>query len=474
MATKRRPSYDELMELVVSSLVAENAELRARIAEQDARIAELERQVGSSSRNSSKPPSADGLAKPAPRSLRRPSGKKPGGQPGHPGAARRQVADPDRVVVHSPGSCPDCGMVLDASADAGVGGPVGGRAARDACGGDRASDRHALLRLWGRVFWRSAGGVAAPVQYGPRARAAMVYLTVGQYVPVGRVATVMADLLGMPVAAGTVAAAVEAAGGEGLDAFIDQVAGRIAAAPMVHADETGLRVAGRLHWVHSASAPGYSHISVHPKRGRAGMDAAGVLPGFSGVLVHDAWAPYDTLTGATHQLCCAHLIRELTAVIDYHDAHDPPGAFCWARQVIDVLLTLIRDPDAAAGHADPQVLAVQRRLVTDAALRGSETTVPGKVGAKHRALARRIGARIDDYLRFATTPGLEPDNNAAEREIRMVKIHQKVSGCHRTLTGAVGFVRLRSYLATTTKHARNTYQVLVDLFNGQAWTPATT
>ena len=164
MATKRRPSYDELMELVVSSLVAENAELRARIAEQDARIAELERQVGSSSRNSSKPPSADGLAKPAPRSLRRPSGKKPGGQPGHPGAARRQVADPDRVVVHSPGSCPDCGMVLDASADAGVGGPVGGRAARDACGGDRASDRHALLRLWGRVFWRSAGG-------GGRARA---------------------------------------------------------------------------------------------------------------------------------------------------------------------------------------------------------------------------------------------------------------------------------------------------------------
>lgn len=466
MPRSRKPTYDELVGLVAAQA--------AQIAELKARIAELERQLGSSSRNSSKPPSSDGLAKPAPRSLRRPSGRRPGGQPGHPGATLRQVGDPDHVVVHAPQWCRACGGVLDASADT----AVTARQVVDLPQVRAQVTEHRIVTRRCACGARTAGvvpaGVNAPVSYGPRARAAMVYLAAGQYVPVGRVASTMADLLGVPVSTGAVAAAVEAAGGHGLDAFIDQVAGRIAAAPVVHADETGLRVAGRLHWVHSASTGQFSHISVHPKRGRAGMDAAGILPGYSGVLVHDAWAPYDTYDGLDHQLCCAHLLRELVAVIDYHDAHDPPGVFCWARQVIEVLLGLIRDPGAAAGHADPGFLAAQRRLVTDAALRGAETTAPGKVGAKHRALARRISTRIDDYLRFATTPGVPPDNNAAEREIRMVKIHQKVSGTHRTLTGAEGFVRLRSYLATAAKHARNTYTVLVDLFNGHAWTPATT
>lgn len=145
------------------------------------------------------------------------------------------------------------------------------------------------------------------------------------------------------------------------------------------------------------------------------MDTADILPGFSGVLVHDAWAPYDTYEAVTHQLCCAHLIRELVAVIAYHDAHDPPGAFCWARQVLDALLALIRDPDTSAGHTDPEVLTAKRRLITDAARLGADSTVTGKVGARHRALARRISTRVDDYLRFTVTPGLEPDNNAAER-----------------------------------------------------------
>lgn len=466
MPRSRKPTYDELVALVAAQA--------AQIAELKARIAELERQLGSNSRNSSKPPASDGLAKPAPRSLRRPSGRRPGGQPGHPGATLRQVADPDHVIIHAPDRCPACGGVLDECCD--VGSVT--RQVVELPAVRAVVTEHRIITRRCACGTRAAGqaptGVAAPVQYGPRARAAMVYLAAGQYVPIGRVAATMTDLLGVPVAAGTVAAAVEAAGGEGLDAFTGQVAGRIAGSPIVHADETGLRVAGKLHWVHSASTSQYSHISVHARRGRAGMDAAGVLPGFSGVLVHDAWAPYDTYDGIDHQLCCAHLIRELTAVAEYHDAHDPPGAFCWARQVIEVLLTLIRDPGAAAGHADPKVLAAGRRLITDAALRGAESGVPGKVGANHRALARRIGARIDDYLRFATTPGLAPDNNAAEREIRMVKVHQKVSGCHRTLTGAVGFLRLRSYLATATKQARNTYDALIDLFNGQAWTPATT
>lgn len=128
----------------------------------------------------------------------------------------------------------------------------------------------------------------------------------------------------------------------------------------------------------------------------------------------------------------------------------------------------------AAGHADPGFLAARGRLIGDAALPGAASGAPGKVGARHRAPAWRIGTRIDDYLRLATTPGLPPDNNAAEREVRMIKVGQNISGCHRTLDGAVGFTRARSYLATALKQGRNAYQVLIDLFNGHAWTPAIT
>lgn len=173
-------------------------------------------------------------------------------------------------------------------------------------------------------------------------------------------------------------------------------------------------------------------------------------------------------------MCAAHVLRELIAVIDYHAAHDPPDSFCWARQVLDALLVLIHDPGAAEGRVDTGVLATQRRLIVVGAVLGAQSGVAGKVGDKHRALARRISARIDDYLRFATTEGLPPDNNPAEREVRMVKVHQKVSGCYRTLPGANRFVRLRSYLATAAKQSRNSFGVLVDLFDGHPWIPATT
>ncbi|MCI1749380.1 MAG: IS66 family transposase [Acidipropionibacterium sp.] len=484
MATRRRPTYDELTELVASQAAqittmkadhaAEVAALTTQITALNARIADLERQLQSSSRNSSKPPSSDGLAAPAPKSLRTRSGRTPGGQHGHTGTTLRQTDHPDHVIVHAPGHCPDCGGALDESCDTGA-------VARQVV---ELPPLRAIVTEHRLITRRCAcghqttapapAGVNAPVQYGPRAKAIMVYLTAGQHVAIARTATTMSDLLGIPVATGSVAAALAAAGDQRLDGFMETIGAAISSAPVVHADETGLRVAGTLHWVHSASTPGHSHLSVHPQRGRAAMDAAGVLPQVTGVLVHDAWSPYDGFGDADHQLCAAHVLRELIAVIDYHAAHDPPDSFCWAQQVLDALLVLIHDPDAAAGDVDAGVLAAQRRLIVDAAILGAQSLVAGKVGRKHRALARRIGARIDDYLRFATVEGLPPDNNAAEREVRMVKVHQKVSGCYRSLPGANRFVRLRSYLATAAKQSRNGFGVLVDLFDGHPWMPATT
>ena len=198
---------------------------------------------------------------------------------------------------------------------------------------------------------------------------------------------------------------------------------RITQAPVVNFDETGLRVDSALHWLHAASTGTFSLLHVHRRRGREAMLDAGVLDRFAGIAVHDAWAPYDTFTDAHHVLCGAHLLRELQAVID----NAPQAPWCWAQQVTD----------------------------------------------KHRALARRIRDRLPAYLAFASDPAIPFDNNAAEREIRMAKIRQKISGCLRTLAGAQQFAAIRSYTATTRKHDINLYDALSQLANGTPWLPAT-
>lgn len=236
----------------------------------------------------------------------------------------------------------------------------------------------------------------------------------------------------------TVQAALDRAD-DGLDGFMNVVAAETAAAPVAHFDETGFRVEGRLAWVHSASTDRYTHLSVHPKRGREAMDAAGVLPNFTGVAVHDAWASYDTYTdegtSLSHQLCTAHLQRELIQVVDFYVGRDGDPR-CWAHQILTALLVVqrYRPPgwhDSQPFVVDEQILAEQRYWIEQGALIGKFSELPGAVGDRHWALARRVGNRREDYLRFATTPEVTPDNNAAEREIRMTKLKQKIAGCMR-------------------------------------------
>jgi transposase len=465
------PTYDELAALVVA--------LQARIAEQDAEIAELRRQLGASSRNSSTPPSTDGLGKPAPTSLRGRSGRRPGGQPGHEGRTLRQVTAPDEVVVHEPGACAGCG------ADLSTAGAPTGMARRQVFDIPKIAVgvvEHRLVSrrcTCGTVTAATApAGVSAPVQYGPHAAAIAVYLCLGQHLPVERVAGLLADLFGTPMSAGTVAAWTARAAA-GLAPFTAIVRAALTDAELVHVDETGLRVAGRLHWLHVACSALFTVLCCHAQRGKPGIDATGVLPSFTGIAVHDAFAPYTGYPAATHALCCAHLLRELIAVVDHHTAHpsedsDLPGGWCWAQQVIDVLLALKAITDTGA-LPDPDTVAAHRRLIVSAALIGAaaEGAPPGPVGRRHRALARRIRRRLDDYLRFATDLRVPFDNNQAERDIRMVKIKQKVSGCMRTLAGAQDFAAMRSYLATAAKHGRRPFDVLTELTSGNVWTPAT-
>jgi transposase len=481
------PTFEQLVTLVaaqerlVVQLQVRNAEQEARIAEQDARIAELERQLAAWSQNSSKPPSTDGLGKPAPKSLRGRSGRKPGGQPGREGRTLRQVAAPDEVVVHEPAACLGCGAGLPA------GGQLVRTSRRQVFDIPKITVRVVEHRLVSRrcgcgQVTAAAGpaGVAAPTQYGPHAAAIAVFLCLGQHLPVERTAWLLADLFGTPMSTGTVAAWTTRAAA-GLEPFTAATRTALAEAELVHVDETGLRVAGRLHWLHVACSGLFTVLFCSAKRGKDGIDAVGVLPEFTGIAVHDAFAPYARYTAATHALCCAHLLRELIAVVDHHRAHPPedngavPADWCWARQVIDALLALKAVSDTGA-LPNPQVLAEHRRMIVSAALIGAsaDTSPPGAVGQRHRALARRIHRRVDDYLRFATNRRVPFDNNQAERDIRMAKIKQKVSGGMRTLAGAQDFAAMRSYLSTAAKHGRRPFDALTELTSGKVWIPATT
>jgi transposase len=472
-----RPTYDELAALVVG-LVAGNAEKDALISELRAEVAELKRQLGMNSRNSSRPPSSDGLAKPAPKSLRGKSGRKPGGQEGHPGATLAQVTRKDlyEEIRHEPGACGGCGAGLAGAPEVGV----ERRQVFDLPPITVRVTEHQVVTRRCRCGQVSSGvapqGVNAPVQYGPGIAAIIVYLYMGQFLSKKRTAQALAELFGTPVSEGTVAAATTRAAG-GLKGFLELVRGRITHAPVAHFDETGFRVAGKLHWVHSASTGKYSLITVHRKRGTKGMDHAGVLCGFAGVAVHDAWAPYDTYSRVTHALCNSHLLRELRAVADLAPAGQP---WCWATQVCDSLLELKKRVEAAIEAGQPQLdaamAAEQTGLLRSAVLLGIRQNQERstKTMAKHHALARRILDRQDDYLRFSTDFRVPFDNNAAEREIRMVKLRQKVSGCARTLAGARQFTAIRSYLATAAKHGIMFFQALVQLAEGNPWLPTTT
>jgi transposase len=394
-----------------------------------AQVAELTRQLGQNSQNSSKPPSSDSpFTKPTPKSLRRKSGRKPGGQQGHPGSTLAQVANPNERLRHEPGPCTGCGADLTDAPEVGM----EKRQVFDLPPMTVQVSEHQLIARRCACGSTTCGtapeGVTAPVQYGPRITAIILYLYVGQFLSKKRTAQALAELFGTPVSEGTVATMTKRAD-DGLGDFLGVLRDRIAEAEVAGFDETGLRVAGTLHWVHCARTGKYTLITCHRKRGREGIDAAGVLGRFAGVAVHDAWAPYDTYLDVEHQLCCAHAQRELQAVVD---TTGPDADWCWAGQAADALVAMQKLVAEAittgADTLDADALSRQVRLYRSAAQIGITQTAArsGKDMRKHNALARRLLNRQDDYLRFTNDWRIPADNNSSERDIRMIKLRQKV------------------------------------------------
>lgn len=463
-----KPSHEELAALVVAQ-----AEEIARLK---ARIADLEARLNQNSRNSSKPPGSDSpFVKP--KSLRAKGARRPGRPDGQPGTTLRRVADPQVTVVHEPEMCAGCGGGLARC-------PQAGRERRQVFDLPEIAlqvTEHRLVARrcgCGQVTRALAPGyVTAPVQYGPRVGALAVALWHGQFLAKARVAQIMGEVFGAPMAPGTVAALATRAAGA-LGEFCEQVRARIAAADVAGFDETGFRVEGDLRWVHAAQTPRYSLLTVHSRRGTLAMDAMGILPSFTGVAVHDAWAPYDTYSGAEHSLCGAHVLRELVAVTE-SGTDEPQGAKAMAQQAIDALLTLkklAQDAHATGKNAPADRVAVHRQILRSAALIGAQATArrDNALAAKHHALFTRIGRRLGDYLRFIDDPRVPFDNNASEREIRMCKLRIKVSGSMRSQRGAAEFCRIRSYVQTAKKNGIGWLEALTDAMQGIPWMPTTT
>ena len=454
------PSREDLIALI-EALRAENASLKARITE-------LERRLELNSSNSGKPPSSDGLKKPVRvKSLRERSGNRPGGQNGHKGETLRQVADPNEVVNHYPSACSSCGVGLARETSVGhstrqvfdLPEPqplvVTEHRAHDcqcpACG----AKTRALF----------PDGVNAPVQYGARITAFVIYLLHYQLLPENRLAALMADLFGVKVATATIARMSRTCA-ERLRGFSETVRGLVAGAPVKHMDETGFRIGGKTQWLHVASTALLTFYRVCSKRGS-------LLAGVAGIVVHDHWKPYYTMTGVLHALCNAHHLRELKALVDIEKED-------WARQMQRLLrrachvANLARDAGVALKPG--LVACIERRYdaIVAAGLAFHEAQPPlaravARPGGKTRGRApRRTGhnlllrllARRGDTLRFLIDPAVPFSNNEAERDVRMMKLRMKISGGFRSPEGAEDFATIRGFLSTARKQGWNIIEAL--------------
>ena len=465
------PSYAELQELV--------AAVAARIAELEVVVAELRARLDQNSRNSSRPPSSDGYAKPTVdwnRSLRRRSGRKPGGQPGHDGHHLERREDPDRAVLHRLEVCDCCGRDLSEA-------PIVESQSR------QVFDLPELPGLECVAHWIQkrrceCGHLAsssfpeeatAPMCYGPRIRALGIYLVSYQHLPYERAAEILTDWAHAPVSVATLQAFV-AQGAAGLEGFLEEIRFQLQGAEVAHFDETGGRIDGRLSWIHSASTDTLTLLTAHRKRGVEAMDEAGVLPVFSGVAVHDGWAPYRNFEDALHALCGAHHLREL------HGAEEHGQA--WALGMSCLLLDTKDAVDQAKtdGHERLSAKALARLHASyhELIALGFEEN-PGLASehegrrpkrTKSQNLLLRLDQREPEVLRFAHDFRVPFDNNLSERDLRMIKLQQKISGCWRTIEGAERFLAIRSYLSTARKQGQRPIDVLAALAAGQPWLPA--
>ena len=490
--TIRMPTIDEISaafekgkEAVIElfSDVGKQVEgLAAQLEKQAAALKELQDRFSKNSQNSSKPPSSDGYAKPKKtRSLRKAGQKPSGGQPGHKGNTLKASDNPDHEITHKLDNCPHCHASLkDVEAS--------GREERQVFDIPamriEVTAHYAEIKVCPRCGEKSKSefpcGVAQSTQYGNGVKTWAAYFMNQHFVSVERTAQLFSDLLNHDVSEGTLLKASEDLS-EAISPAVEAVKDQLSEAAVLNLDESGLRVEGRLHWLHVASTKEGTHYEVHAKRGKEGMDEAGILNNFNGKAMHDHWKPYFKYEGCDHTLCNAHHLRELQFIEDGYEQS-------WAKEMAELLLEIKdaveRSNPSATSLPEDEITAFDKRY-DEIVKKGFEENSNAQSSAPESTEKKRgrvkqtppvnLLIRLRDFktgtLEFMRDFRVPFDNNLAERDVRMVKVKQKVSGGFRTIEGARRFGRIRGYISTARKNAVNVFKAFKDAFDGSPFIP---
>ena len=470
---------EQLRQLDQESLIGVILILQQQLTEQQELIQQLQDQLAKDSHNSGKPPSSDGLKKGRRKSLRRAGQRPRGGQRGHKGRTLMQVAEPDHVIVHRLTDCPHCQTKLEAET-------VGRHEKRQVFDIPPArievTEHQAEVKqcpgCGACVKGAFPANVSQPTQYGLRLKAFACYLYGQQFIPFARIRELLTALYGDAPSEPAILAAIRQLARH-TQGSLAQIRQQLIAAPVVHFDESGMRVAERLRWLHVASTEKLTHYHVHDKRGQIGMRAGDILPHYKGVAVHDYWRSYLKFSDCQHSFCNVHHLRDLTFIVEQYDQ-------AWAAKM-KRLLCDIKD-EVASTSAQHTALPRDRLAYYEAAYDAliaqgfaanpsPPKTKPRPIGRPKQSPAKNLLDRLHKHkagvLAFMYDFRIPFDNNLVERDVRMIKVQQKVSGCFRTEDGAHIFCAIRSYISTARKHGLNAIDAIHNAFLDQPFIPDT-
>jgi transposase len=455
-----------------NAMIQQHGEQMSSLNEQ---LKALRDRLSKDSHNSHLPPSSDRFVR-KPKSLRQKSEKPSGGQPGHPGASLRFSSTPDEIIEQRVERCEVCQHDLHAVA---------------ACGRERRQvvdvpSPRLLVREY-RAEQKQCpacqqitiaafpAGVQAPIQYGPHIAATAVYLVQQQLLPLARACEVMRDLLGVQMSEGTVCDLITRCAGQ-LANVEQQIKEALKEAEIIHQDETGLSVAGKGHWMHVTCTPTLTHYHVDASRGQAALEAIGILPHFAGISIHDGWGSYF-LYDCEHAACLVHLLRDLVFLAEQ--------GVQWAADLKRLLLDMKEATDQARElgkrRLEPQEVVDWEARFLRLLDEGDQAhpramAPPGQRGRCKQSAARNLLDRLRKQqkavLTFLEDLRVDFDNNLAERDLRMVKVQQKVSGCFRSMAGAQAFARIRGYLSTLRKQGLPVWSALQATLSGHPVLPS--
>jgi len=443
----------------LSSVIELVTGLTDKIQKMEARLEKLESQAKKTSKNSSKPPSSDGFKKT--KSLRKPTGAKPGGQKGHKGSTLKMSDTPNEVIIHDTDSCQVCGISLEEVEPV----KIIKRQVFDIPKQETVITEHQVpVKVCPNCGTKNQSpfpsDITQPVQYGVNITTTAVYLNQYQFIPYKRMQELFMELFSQRISQGTLVSMVKRTY-EALESAEVYIRNQLINADVAHFDETGLYVQENRWWLHSTSNSSYTYYYPHPKRGQEAINEIGILPMFKGTAIHDCWAAYFMYEDCTHAICNAHNLREGRAMIELHSQE-------WAKQMNQLLIDAKTYSESNAYPLNPaDIDAFNKRF--EAIIEQGYLENPLKKGQKNTDPVRflnRLSKRQEEVLEFLHQRDVPFDNNQAERDIRMVKGKQKVSGTFRADEGAKHFSRIRGVISTIKKQGKNVFDSLNDAISG--------